>query len=358
MTVSPDTGTRDQTPLDHLLGQDEDMAAAQRRTPLERLLDVSDRDGRIQHAQRIKKDVHRLRFQVARMTRSVIVKRFDPDVGHRNFVLVTRWLPLAGLQDVGPILLRTVAESRGRYVWHVYEDFGETSLDSDPADADHVERSVGLVASLHTRFAGHPRLGECRLWGGDLGMSFYHANAVDAIRALEALRPPDVELGAAHCAARDSLLETLRQMLDDEDRRRALLAAHGGPETLLHSDLWRKNVLLVRSDDGAVRPRLIDWDHAAVGHVGYDLSTLLSRFPRPERPAILALYRAKLAAAGWRLPSDGILNDLFDTAERSRIANRVVWPAIQIRFGDQVGWALEQLIEIRRWFDQMEPVVP
>jgi thiamine kinase-like enzyme len=147
-------------------------------------------------------------------------------------------------------------------------------------------------------------------------------------------------------------------MLDDEDRRRSLLAAHGGPETLLHGDLWRKNVLLVRSTDGQVRPRLIDWDHAAVGQVAYDLSTLLSRFPRPERPAILALYRARVASAGWRLPDEGILNELFDTAERSRIANRVIWPAIHVRYGSHVEWALEQLVEVRSWFDRMEPVLP
>lgn len=358
MTASPDAGTRDQTPLDDLLGWDEGALGMRRHAVLEHLLGVSDLDARTLSAQRIKKDVHRLRYEVAQTTRSVIVKRFDPDVGHRNFVLVTRWLPLAGLQDAGPILLRTVAEPRGRFVWHVYEDLGEMSLDSDPADAVHVERSVGLVAAVHTRFAGHPLLAECRLWGGDLGMAFYHANAVDAIRALEALRSVDVDMEAVHRAARDSLLETLGQMRDNEDRRRSLLAAHGGPETLLHGDLWRKNVLLVRSADGQVHPRLIDWDHAAVGQVSYDLSTLLSRFPRPKRPAILALYRANVAGAGWRLPDDGILNELFDTAERSRIANRVIWPAIQIRFGSHVDWALEQLIEVRRWFDRLEPVLP
>jgi hypothetical protein len=358
VTASPDTGTGDQTPLDDLLGWDEDAPDMRRRTVLEHILGVSELDAGTLSAQRIKKDVHRLRYEVAQSTRSVIVKRFDPDVGHRNFVLVTRWLPLAGLQDAGPVLLRTVAEPRGRFVWHVYEDLGEMSLDSDPAEAVHVERSVGLVAAVHMRFAGHPLLAECRLWGGDLGMAFYHANVVDAIRALEALRSVDVDLEAVHRVARDSLLESLRLMLDDEDRRRSLLAAHGGPETLLHGDLWRKNVLLVRSADGQVRPRLIDWDHVAVGQVSYDLSTLLSRFPRPERPAILARYRARVAGTGWRLPDDGILNELFDTAERSRIANRAIWPALQIRFGSHVDWALEQLIEVRRWFDRMEPVLP
>jgi hypothetical protein len=97
----------------------------------------------------------------------------------------------------------------------------------------------------------------------------------------------------------------------------------------------------------------------AVGHVAYDLSTLLSRFPMSERPAILELYRSEVAAAaGWRLPDSDILNELFDTAERCRIANRVTWPAIQIRFGDHVAWALEHLAEIRHWFDRVDRLLP
>jgi len=35
-----------------------------------------------------------------------------------------------------------------------------------------------------------------------------------------------------------------------------------GPETLLHGDLWPKNVFL-STTDGAQRARLIDWDHVA-----------------------------------------------------------------------------------------------
>ena len=343
--------------LEDLLGAGDRSVASGMRDLLAGLLDVSDRDAGISNVERIKKGVHRLLLESGRATRSVIIKRLDPNVGHRNEVVVTRWLPAVGLGHGGPTHLGTVAERRGKRVWHVYEDMGDETLDAEHPDTSHVEQSVRLVASLHTRFAGHPLLGECRLWGGDLGMTFYESNAVDAIRALEALRPPTVELAPEHGSARDALLWTLRRMLDDVERRRSLLAEHGGPETLLHGDLWRQNVLLVRSDDGAVRPRLIDWDHAAVGHVGYDLSTLLSRFAASERPGVLELYRSEVASAGWRLPDDGILNELFDTAERSRIANRVIWPTIEIRFGSHGDWARDQLIELCHWFDQLAPVL-
>ena len=58
-----------------------------------------------------------------------------------------------------------------------------------------------------------------------------------------------------------------------------------------------------------------------------------------------------------RLPGDDVLNELFDTAERSRIANRVIWPAIEASLHGP-DWAFEQLLEVRRWFEQMEPLLP
>ena len=46
----------------------------------------------------------------------------------------------------------------------------------------HVAAAVGLIAQLHTRFAGHPLLLECRKYGGDLGIYYFSSNVRDAIR--------------------------------------------------------------------------------------------------------------------------------------------------------------------------------
>ena len=54
---------------------------------------------------------------------------------------------------------------------------------------------------VHTAFAEHPLLPECRLWGGDRGIHFYSANVRDAIIALRSL-----DSTVAHRAARDALL--------------------------------------------------------------------------------------------------------------------------------------------------------
>jgi thiamine kinase-like enzyme len=103
--------------------------------------------------------------------------------------------------------------------------------------------------------------------------------------------------------------------------------------------------------------RLIDWDHAAVGPVAYDISTFLNRFPSEDRLAILHMYEARMRGAGWNLPTSPDLNELFETAELARIANRAIWPALAA-CEQGAGWAYAELEEIERWFDGLAPVLP
>jgi len=132
-----------------------------------------------------------------------------------------------------------------------------------------------------------------------------------------------------------------------------MLETFGGPETLLHGDLWTTNTFVATTNDGLVA-RLIDWDHAAVGPASYDLSTFLYRFAKRERPWILEAYRRHVARAGGRLPPDRELNLSFETAEYARYANRVIWPAAAI-LQQKAAWGWEQLAEVERWFDALEP---
>jgi hypothetical protein len=103
--------------------------------------------------------------------------------------------------------------------------------------------------------------------------------------------------------------------------------------------------------------RLIDWDHAAVGPVSYDLSTFLSRFPPAERPPILRLYEDELVRAGGRLPPAAELNVMFETAELARIANRVIWPALAV-WEDDADWGFDALDEVEAWFEQLTAILP
>jgi hypothetical protein len=306
--------------------------------------------------QRVNSRVYRLRCTIDGTIRSFVGKRLDPDIARRNELVARRWLPSIGLADSAPVLLAVASGPDASSVWHLYQDLGDRGLDAERADPDRIAPAVAAIARIHTRFAGHALIPECRLWGGDLGTSFYVASVRDAIASLEAVLERGRTVDAERSSLCGRLLARLAELLAEQAQRADVLARSGGPETLLHGDLWPMNVL-VGPSDGTTWVRLIDWDHAAVGPVSYDLSTFLSRFPARARAPILRLYEAEVARAGWRLPPAAELNHMFETAELARIANRVIWPALAA-WEDDADWAFDALAEVERWFAQLTPVLP
>jgi len=232
---------------------------------------------------------------------------------------------------------------------------GELTLEQD-RDADAVRAGVSLLAEVHQRFAGHLMIAEAREWGGDLGCTFYSSSARDAITCLEAVPPPRLEDDDVR-ALRDRLLSRMWELLAEETERTDAVRELGGPETLVHGDLWLKNVSVVR--EHGVCAKLIDWDHAGVGPAGYDLSTFLNGFDAEDRDAVLDQYRDALAGTALEPPGPGELNALFDTFERARIANCVVWSAFAVSEGPHVEWAISGVLASPvslRWIPQ--PVAP
>jgi Phosphotransferase enzyme family len=306
--------------------------------------------------ERMKSGVYRLRCTINGKTRSFVGKRLDADIARRNELVARRWLPAMGLADSGPPLLAVSAERDAWSVWHLYEDLGDGWLEPARPDSGRLALAVTTIARIHTRFAGHALIPEFRLWGGDLGISFYVSSVRDAIASLEAVSAGERSLHVERTVLCDRLLRRLGTLLEGQAVRAEALARYGGPETLLHGDLWPMNVMVV-SNKGETRARLIDWDHAAVGPVSYDLSTFLSRFPPEDRTPILRLYEEEVGRAGWHLPSAAELNLMFETAELARIANRVIWPALAAWEND-ADWAFDALREVERWFDQLTPILP
>lgn len=288
--------------------------------------------------------------------RSLVVKRLPLDRAHREQRAVRRWLPHVGLDEHGPPLLGVAAARNGECVWHVYGDLGDRTLATQPQDAASVRAAVRIIAEVHARFGRSGLLGECREFGVDLGTSFFSAGVRDAIRALEALRrrPGDLDPGLATSIER--LLARLHVLLDEEPERTRLLATCGGPETLLHGDLWTCNVFVLPGP-GGVHVRLIDWDHAGVGHATYDLSAFLLRFPPAERSWILECYAEEARRLGWPLPERDVLGPLFETAELARLVSLVLWPALELLAGP-ADWVAERFADVERWFEAMEPVFP
>jgi Ser/Thr protein kinase RdoA (MazF antagonist) len=238
----------------------------------------------------------------------------------------------------------------------VYEDLGDGVLDTLNPDLENVRAVVDTVALMHVRFADHPLLADCRVHGGDLGVSFYMRNVRDALHALEVVQPPLVDLQPHQAAIRERLLRHLSTLLVEQPARSRGMAELGGPDTLLHGDLWTTNTLVVKGPESP-RVHLIDWDRAGVGPACYDLSTFLLRFPAHHRPAITGLYREAVGRLGWQLAADRELNVLFDTAERARYANCVIWPALAV-VQDGAAWGFDALAAVAEWFDALRPVLP
>jgi aminoglycoside/choline kinase family phosphotransferase len=348
------TGTGMIEGLERILEDSGQPGLRELRELLEELLGGRQAAGRLIEQQMLQPKgsrVFRLLFAINGQTRNVVVKRLKPVIARRTELVAKRWLPAVGLSESGPPLLGSVAERSGVCVWHVYDDLGRHELDPRQPDREKVRAAVELIARMHTRFAGHALLGEVRLHGGDFGIHFYESNVLDAIYALEAWQP-----GVQQSGLRDRLLERLYKLRDELPQRAQVLAESGGPETLLHGDLWAINVFVIPAGNGW-HARLIDWDHAAVGPASYDLSTFLMRFPARHRSWVLGLYRQAVAEAGWRLPDERDLNLLFETHEYARFANRIIWPAIALAI-DHATWGLEALAEIEEWFEQFEPVLP
>ena len=340
--------------LDKVLEGSEQPGLRELRGLLEELVDGPSVEGTFMGHQALQPRsmrVFRLRFAINGSVRTWIVKRLRPEIARRNELVAKRWLPAVGLSDLGPPLAGSVADRSGACVWHVYDDLGPHELDRQHPSSDAVRTAIEQIARMHTRFAGHALLGEVRLHGGDLGVHFVESNVRDAIYALEACQasPPRRHI-------RDRLLQRLYAIRSELPQREQVLEEWGGPETLLHGDLWAINVFVMQAADG-LQARLIDWDHAAVGPFSYDLSTFLLRFPREHRQAFLKLYSEEVARSGWHLPAQAELNALFETAEYARFANRVIWPAIALVM-DHAEWGFEALAEIDQWFEKFEPVLP
>jgi len=307
---------------------------------------------RLLRHRRLKANVHRLWAEVDGVRRSLIAKRSQPEVARRNWLVAHRWLSIAHLDGLGAPILGIAAEPDGQAAWHVYEDLSGQPLSREHASVSEVEAVLEAIARVHLTFTGHPLLRECRLWGGDRGMAFYSANVNDAISALHGLEP---QTGSADC--RDALLARMERLREEEGMRRQILDASGGPETLLHGDLWTTNAIIT-SRQGAVNVRLVDWDEAAVGPVAFDLSTFVAQFDRWRRLAVLDRYQQIVRRlAGWELADDRQLNAAFATVEYARLASLLVWTLAGADGGDE-AWLPARLVDIMAWLDDVEPVLP
>jgi len=342
-----DLGTR----LGHLLDEWREPGAAELCALLQELLNGDGSADGPMRLEQLKQEVYRLHLGGA-SGRRLVLKRLKPAIAHADRLVAERWLPMLGLGDRCPRLLGAAAQRAGTWVWHTYEDLGQESL-AHQREPRRLAAAVDLLAELHTRAAGHALLPEVRGHAHDYGAHFFTTNLRDAIAALQALTSPPGNVPREFAAAREGLLHGLCALREDAPRRVGALEGAGGPETLLHGDLWPKNVFVTLAGDRP-RARLIDWDHVGVGPFSYDVSTFLYQSSPQERPEILRRYRAGVERAGWRLPDDEELDLLFHTAECARYAHCIVWAAMAL-LNDGAQWAVSELLDWQRWLEALRP---
>src|SRR5204863_2983962 len=216
--------------FNELLEETKHPGLAELRWLLVHLLGGPDATGRLVEQSSLKtpERVYRVRFAQNGSVRSWVVKRLEPGLGKRNELVATRWLPAVGLGGCGAKLVGVAGARNGACVWHVYADLGEGALDATKFDRERVKLAVELIAQVHTRFARHPLLAECRRHGGDLGINFYLANVQDAIYSLEAIRAPAVEVSPELAVVRDRLLQRMFHLLGEYNARARVFAKFGG----------------------------------------------------------------------------------------------------------------------------------
>ncbi|RZU75788.1 phosphotransferase family enzyme [Micromonospora kangleipakensis] len=308
-------------------------------------LDVSD-------CRELSADVYHLTLTTSQPA-SVVMKRLDPATAHRDCLLALRWLPAVGLADAGPPLLGSACDQDGNTAWSVYEWLDGRFWNPVAPEPDDIDRLVDVVASMHVRFASHPVLAEVRHHGAYFGRDAYAGRLNDAMLALAAARgDPDIRAHLAGALLMD--LETaVRCAQETAPALLIRLNEVGGPDTLVHGDLWPKNVVA-----GAGWLRLIDWDRLGVGPAIYDLSTLLLRLPPTARRRVLDRYLAHIAAAGWPVPTVAEVTYLSTALERARLATLVSWRMLDLLHapaGPAAAWAAEELRSILTWWHQVDP---
>jgi hypothetical protein len=319
------------------------------------LRDIAGKASRVTAVARIHKrhkSVYRILLARSSGELSLVSKRLTPSVAHRNQLAIERWLPAAGLARATPALVGVAAERAGRSVWHLYEDLGGCTLMDAAADRVVREAAVRLVAMIHARFAEGPLLAECRVWGEDHGIGFYDSSVRDATCAVSTLLDESRPL-TRHAAPLERLLVQLQGLGEERDERARALAALGGPDTLLHGDLWPTNVAVVAQREKH-SVSLLDWDKVGPGSFAYDLSVLALRVPAPHRAEVVGLYRDAAADHGIRLPDDADLDALFTTVESARLANTAIWPAL-VAAERGSPWAFQELAEVDGWLAQLRP---
>lgn len=290
--------------------------------------------------------VHRIDALTGGRRRRAFVKRSRADRARRNELVLTRWLPVAGLEELVPRLLGTVP-GHADTVWAAYEDCGDMTL-AGISDRQMAIEALDALGRLHAAFVVSPLLQDIARAGKPVDQYVFDsaaqlASVQSRLGALgrSGVPHPVREMLAALEAALSNFADALR-----------LPAPNYGPMSLLHGDLYASNVVIdVQQSAGqARRVRIVDWDRAGAGPIAFDLAFLIGDIaPQWRRDSLLA-YERRMQCHLSPWPSQEAWQQRFHRIALGRMV-RAVSTCLDLADQGQQDYAMVKLAEARTWLE-------
>jgi serine/threonine protein kinase len=210
----------------------------------------------------------------------VVFKQLYPDgegwrKGNKREVLIYRDL-LSGGRFGSPQLYASLYDEQQECYWLFLEDVGEWTLDE--AGEEEWLAAIHWLADLHSAYWDDQGYLATLPYLAKHDRGYYQAIADTARRNLQFANLPD------RLARFDRLISHFSEIAEH-------LAGDGTNRTLVHGDIFPKNILVQPGS----QVRVVDWESAGVGLAAWDLVRLLDGWDKDEeRHDLVNLYLSEV----------------------------------------------------------------
>ena len=188
--------------------------------------------------------MHRLRVVVDGWERSLIVKWSDPVVARRSRLVARRWLPAVGLERPG------AAAARRRRGARTARGHGRSTRTSPVDRCRRTNRSTARSRRRSTRSLAcirPSRSTHCSVSAacGAAIAGFTSTPPTSATPSSRFTRSTSIAAARTRSRLATRCSSACTASSRQEPERAQVLAAVGGPDTLLHGDLWPTNAIVL-----------------------------------------------------------------------------------------------------------------
>ena len=193
-------------------------------------------------------------------------------------------------------------------------EFVEDARELRSCSLDAWVDAAAWLGHLQGWFAGNDQLAETAAFLPRHDADFFRKQAISASNAVERI---DVALAAR-----------LSGVLADYERLVDVMASQ--PLTLVHGSFRPQNILVV-DRDGSRRICVVDWEHAALGSVLYDLAFITQGYRAVELDALVGAWWREAEARRVPLPEEARLPFLLDSFRLAKVV-RSLGDGVALRF--------------------------